>query len=126
MNVINSLIMTNSDNFPEILSEYSKDFRRIYLSGIYGHITSSGVESIVYSEEILLDEALKSPKIDRGHVKIKRTVECMLIIDPTQMVALHNWLDTKIKEYEHVFGKILTPDEIKEKIMSLKQESSEQ
>lgn len=108
-----------SQDQTEILTEYSPSFRRIFLTGIYGYISPSGVEFVVYSEQSLIDEIIKSPNLNEGKKKIKRIVECDLIIDPMQMVALHRWLGSKIKEYEHVFSGIPTPDQMNERLKSI-------
>jgi len=108
-----------SQDQTEILTEYSPSFRRIFLTGIYGYITPSGVEFVAYSEQTLIDEIIKSPNLNEGKKKIKRVVECDLIIDPMQMVAFHRWLGLKIKEYEHVFGTIPTPNQMNERLQSI-------
>ena len=110
--------MSTAERFPEIISEYSKDFRRIFLAGIYGHVSQSGLEAVVYSEETYIDEVLKTPGLNKEKVKIKRIAECNMIIDPSQMKAIHNWLGEKIEEYEHIFGDILPPDQIVKKLES--------
>lgn len=122
MNILKHLSMSDTEPVPEgiseIVSEYSKDFRRIHVNGIYGHISPSGIESIIYSEETMIDDILKSVNL-KGKIKIKRIAECYLSIDPIQMKAIHNWLGTKIIEYEKVFGKIPIGDELNTRVSAL-------
>jgi|SRR6187402_3130960 hypothetical protein len=104
----------------DIISEYSPDFRRINVTNVYGHIEPNGIEASVYSEQVLIDGVISEVPINKKKSKIKRTIECELIIDPMQIVSLHEWLGKKISEYEHVFGKIPTQKEMLERANTLK------
>ncbi len=97
---------------PEIEGEYSEHFRRIQASGFFGAVQPFGLEAVVYSvQRTSMDKVLAAEPIAPNRATIKRIVECELIIDPMQMKSLHNWLDTKIKEYEKIFGNIPSPEE---------------
>jgi hypothetical protein len=110
---------TREPKQPSVESEYSPHFRRFVASGIWGVITPVGIDATIFSEQILVDDVAKSPKLDRGTLKVKRTVEFGMIINPLQMKAIHSWLGTKIEEYEHVFGKILSQEELAKRAKSL-------
>jgi hypothetical protein len=99
-------------DIPEIQSEYSTNYRRINATGIFGGITPSGLEAIVYSEERRADRVLQSPNLSPNRIYIKRTVECELLIDPMQMKSMYRWLEEKIREYERIFGPIPSPEEV--------------
>ena len=96
----------------DIKTEYSSNYRRINSSGLYGSIRPFGLEAVVYSEEPIVDEVLGSNPIRPEKAFIKRTIECSLIIDPIQMKSIATWLNEKIKEYESVFGRIPSPEEL--------------
>ena len=97
---------------PEIESEYSPTYKRINVAGMFGGILPSGLEAIVYSEERRVAKVLQSEPLNAARATVKRTVEVELIIDPLQMKAILNWLGTKIAEYEKLFGRIPSPEEL--------------
>lgn len=97
---------------PEIRSEYSESFKRINVGGIFGGIAPSGIEVSIYSEERRIDKVLETEPLSSNRMTVKRTVEVELIIDPMQMKSIHKWLESKIKEYETVFGHIPSPEEV--------------
>jgi len=99
-------------NMPEFQAEYSDDFKRINVGGIFGGTRSSGVEATIYSEISDFSKALQSQQPNPALTIIKRKIECELIIDPQQLVSMHKWLGEKIKEYEKLFGHIPSPEEI--------------
>lgn len=97
---------------PEIKSEYSQAFRRIYAAGFVGGIVPAGLEAVVYSEMRDVGKVLETQPLSGNRTTIKRTVECELVIDPMQMKSLHKWLTVKIAEYEKLFGTIPSPEEV--------------
>jgi hypothetical protein len=48
--------------------------------------------------------------------RLKQTVECELIMDPQILKHVHKFLGEQIKKYEAVYGKILSPEEIRIKL----------
>lgn len=42
-------------------------------------------------------------------IRIKRTIECRLVLDPFTMKAVISWLARELDRYEKVYGKILEP-----------------
>jgi hypothetical protein len=97
---------------PEIYSKYSDAYRRIYVADMFGGIVPAGVEAVVYSEERDIEKALESHPVAANRTRIKRTIECELLIDPMQMKSIHKWLGLKIKEFEQAFGNIPSPEEV--------------
>lgn len=97
---------------PEIETEYSNSFKRINVAGMFGGIVAGGLEATVYSEARRAERVLETEPISPNRMRIRRTIESELIIDPMQMVAIHNWLGNKIQEYNQVFGHIPSPEEI--------------
>lgn len=97
---------------PEIKGETSPDYRRVIANGIFGHIDSLGLNAIIYSEYRIIDKALESPMLAPNRAIIKRVAEFELIMSPMQMKTTQIWLERKIKEYEALFGKIPSPEEL--------------
>ena len=101
-----------NDNLPDFKSETSQNYKIVNVGGIAGGINAGGLEAIIYSEEKVFDEALKTANVNSSRIYIKRTMELNLRIDPLALVSIHNWLGEKIKEYEKLFGKIPSPEEV--------------
>lgn len=97
---------------PEITSEYSPTFKQILVADIIGGVRPLGVSITVYSEESDFTAVLETHPISTGRVKIKRIIECELIVNPMEMKSIHDWLGIKIKQYEKTFGRIRSPEEI--------------
>lgn len=101
---------------PEIYSEYSEKFQRIHVADILGSIIPGGVDVTIYSEYSDVKQALSTHPVSPTRIKIKRVVECELIIDPMTMKNIHKWLGEKIKAYEEAFGSIPSPEEVQSKM----------
>jgi len=101
---------------PEIYSEYSDKFRRIYLADVLGNIIPGGLEVIVYSEYGDVKQALEAQPVSAARIKVKRVIECELIINPMEMKNIHKWLEGKIKAYEEAFGPIPSPEEVQSRL----------
>ena len=97
---------------PEIVSEYSDKFRRIQVSGVFGGVVAGGLEATIYSEQRDIEKVLATAQLAANLTKIKRVIECELIIDPMQMKSIHKWLGKKIGDYEELFSKIPSPEEV--------------
>lgn len=99
-------------SLPEIQTDYSQNYRRINVGGLYGSIQPVGLEAFVYSQEQIVDKVLATEPASPHRRVIKRTVECELIIDPMQMKSIQQWITQKIEEYERIFGHIPSPEEV--------------
>lgn len=97
---------------PEIESQYSPSYKRVILAGMFGGLYPGGLEAIVYSEERIADKALSTQPVSPNRMRLKRTIELELLIDPFEMKAVHGWIGQKIKEYEALFGRIVSPEEL--------------
>lgn len=104
---------------PTLEAEYSPQFRQVVASGIWGIITPLGLDATIFSEQLMVDDVAKSPKLETGTLRVKRTVEFGMVINPLQMKAIYEWLGTKIKEYEHIFGEIKSQQELAERAKTL-------
>lgn len=100
------------NDLPEIESEYSQNYRRINVSGIFGGTRPNGVEAILYSETMDIKKVLETQPLSINRTKIKRVIECELVLDPMQMKSTYKWLGDKIKDYEILFGRIPSPEEV--------------
>lgn len=97
---------------PVIESIESSDYKRIFVAGVLGSARPGGVNAIVYSERTDPVDSLKAMQPQPQRIVLRRTVECELMLDPQQLKSLHIWLGSKIKEYERLFGRIPSPEEV--------------
>lgn len=109
---------------PKIYSEYSDKFKRIYVADVLGTIMPGGLEVTVYSEESDVKEALETQPISSNQIKVKRIIECDLIINPMEMKSIHKWLGTKIEAYEKAFGPIPSPEEVQSRLKRKKDDET--
>ncbi len=110
---------------PEIDGETSPNFKRIIVDGVFGHIDSIGLQVIMYSQHSIIDKALESEPIASNRAKIKRIAECELIMSPMQLKSVCLWLEQKVKEYETLFGKIPSPEEVQARARNLNRPDSQ-
>jgi hypothetical protein len=67
-------------------------------------------------------ESFISLAIDKQ--KIKRTVECELIMSPLTLKAVHRFLGKQLEKYEATYGKLPSLEEVKSKSRKDKYEQS--
>ena len=108
----------------ELEIEVVKDvnYRTIVVNGLFGGHRPGYIEAVVYTEGTDASEALASPKPDSSKIRVRRTLQCRLVIDPIEAKRIATWLTRHISSYESAFGKIVLPEEIEEK--EQKQETS--
>jgi hypothetical protein len=97
---------------PEIEAENSPTYKRINVAGIYGGIVPGGLDAVLYSEERRIEKVLETEPLNHNRMYVKRIAEVDLILDPLQMKAVHKWIGDKIAEYEKIFGRIPSPEEL--------------
>ena len=102
-------------SLPEFTCIKHDNFRTINVNGLYGGPRMGYVEANIYSEESELTKALASPQLSMNKVEVKRTLECRLVIDPIQLKSLAMWFDKQVKDYEVLFGRIPSPEEVASK-----------
>ncbi len=100
-----------SNIIPKIIVEKHKDYRTIVVDGVFGGHKPGAFEIIVYTDELEPDEALAAVPTAKEKVKVKRTVQCRLVLSPVQAKSLEKWLSTQLQAYEKKFGKIPFPAE---------------
>ncbi|MEM2926005.1 MAG: hypothetical protein QW220_06050 [Candidatus Bathyarchaeia archaeon] len=93
--------------------EVAKDpnYRTILVNGLFGGHRPGFFEAIVYTDEMVAEDALATLRGDPSKVRIRRTLQCRLLMDPVQAKSIAKWLTGHIAEYERTFGKIPTPEE---------------
>jgi len=97
---------------PDIESKRSESYRIINVAGIFGGIRPSGVEAVIYSETQDITKVLRTQPLDPTKIIVSRIAECELVIDPVQLKSIQLWINQKVADYEKVFGKIPSPEEI--------------
>ena len=102
---------------PEIKSGTSDTHKRILVAGVFGGARSYGLEVTVYSEQGDYERVLESQPLNPARHIVRRTIEATLVIDPMQMKSIHDWLGKNMAEYERMFGKIPSPEEVRDRSM---------
>lgn len=97
---------------PEIESIYSDEYRRINVAGVVGGILVGGFEIAVYSEERRVDRVVQTQPLSPNRMKVRRTIEANLLLDPMQAKSIHEWLGQQIAKYEQIFGRIPSDEDI--------------
>lgn len=69
-------------------------------------------EVVIHSDELKATEALANADLAPERSELKRTLECRLLIDPFQAKLISNWLAKNIMEYEKLYGRIPSPEEL--------------
>jgi hypothetical protein len=93
---------------PEIVVERSPDYRTIVVNGVFGGHRPGFFEAILYTDEMVTEEALRSASTDPSRIKVKRTTQCRFVMDPIQAKAFATWLQHHITEYERDIHQIPT------------------
>jgi len=91
---------------PKVVAEKHEHYRTINVNGFYGGHRPGFFEAVVYTDEMITEEALSSIPPDSNKIKIKRTLQARLVIDPFQAKSFLKWLSEHTKQYETTFGKI--------------------
>ena len=102
---------------PEIKSATSDAHRRIVVAGVFGGARSYGLEVTVYSEQGDYERVLESQPPNPARNILRRTIETTLVLDPMQMKSIHEWLGKNMAEYERMFGRIPSPEEVRNRSM---------
>ena len=95
-----------TDKPPKIVVEKNEGFRTIEYSGVFGGPRPGIFEWIVYTDEMVAEDALDTIPPDPKKVYIKRILQCRFILPPDRAKNLAKFLNDQIKKYETTFGKI--------------------
>lgn len=103
-------------NQPKVIirTQYSDTYKNIAVSAFFAHVSDKGFEITAYVDE---DDFTPGEVPQANTVYIRRTLETRLTIPPMQMKALHDLIGKQLKDYEDIFGKIPTPEELQEKVV---------
>lgn len=94
---------------PKIAVVKDANYKTIVVSGMFGGRRPGFFEAIVYSDELVADEAVNSMTLNPEKASIKRTLQCRLYFDPITAKSILSWLNDHIAKYEGEFGKIPIP-----------------
>lgn len=97
---------------PKVQLVEHPNYRTINVSGVIGGQRPMYFEVVIHSDELKAGEALADADLAPERSEIKRTLECRLLIDPFQAKMISNWLQKNIVEYERLYGKIPSPEEL--------------
>ena len=102
-------------SLPEFSAVKHPQYRTIHVNGIFGGVRMGYMEAVVYSEESELTKALGSMQINANRAEVNRVLECRLVIDPIQLKSIAIWMNKQVEDYEKIFGRIPSPEEVANK-----------
>ena len=100
---------------PKVEISKHENYRTIIVNGVFGGHRAGYFEAVIYTDEMVADESLSTIPPDPTKVRVKRELQCRLVMDPVQAKMLMKWLAQHIEQYEKAFGKIVLPGEEKGK-----------
>ena len=106
---------------PEFEAETAPNFKKIVIDGVIGSIDSIGLNVIIYSDQRIVDKSLESEPIAFHKIKHKRVAECELVMSPIQLKSIYTWMGEKLEEYEAIFGKVPSAEELQSRLKSYEQ-----
>jgi len=106
--------MSDMESSPKITVKKDDHYRDVIVNGVFGGHRPGFFEAIVYTDEMIADDALSTLATDPRKVHIQRVIQCRLIIDPVQAKSIARWFNKHIEAYEKAFGKIVMPEEVRE------------
>lgn len=102
-------------NLPDVETKYHEQFRTFNVDGIFGGMRGMHLEAILYSDEMETEQALSTAQAQPQKTKVKRTIQSRLIIDPLEAKIIIQWLTAQINQYEKLFGRVPSPEELESK-----------
>jgi hypothetical protein len=101
---------------PKIEVTENPNYRTINVTGIFGSQHSMNFEILLYSDEWTAKEALSTSVSAPERSILKRTIETRLLISPFTTKLIAHWLNQNIAEYERIYGRIPSPEEVQSKL----------
>lgn len=107
-----------------VRNEYASTYKQIPVSAFVTTLSEKGLEMTAYVEE---EEDFKPEgTIQPGVIYVKRTLETRLAVNPLQLKLLHSLIGRQLENYEKVYGKIPTPEEVNTRIAELSKQQQPQ
>jgi len=100
---------------PKIVVQRHEGYRTIFETGIFGGGRLGYFEYVIYTDEMVPDEALTTMPPDPAKMHINRTIQCQVRLTPFEAKGLAEWLNRNLAQYEKTFGKIPTPEDLAKK-----------
>ena len=100
----------------DVVVKKSPNFATFRMSGVFGGHKPGTFEAIIYVDELMVEDALNTPNPDPSKVKIERTLQCRIVMDPVAAKTFLIWLSKHVSEYEQKYGKINLPGKLAESV----------
>jgi hypothetical protein len=99
-----------------VRNEYASTYKQIPVSAFVTTISEKGLELTAYVEE---EDFKPEGMIQPGVIYVKRMIETRLAVNPIQLKLLYTLLGRQLENYEKVYGKIPTPEEVNTRIVEM-------
>ena len=106
-----------------VRNEYASTYKQIPVSAFVTTLSEKGLEMTAYVEE---EDFKPEGTIQPGVIYVKRTLETRLAVNPLQLKLLHSLIGRQLENYEKVYGKIPTPEEVNTRIAELSKQQQPQ
>jgi len=85
------------------------NYRAITVSGAIGTSIKNNIQITIFSNDLNCNEYASDPNVQEGQIKLRRVIECKLLMDPSAARTLLNVVNSSIDNYEKAFGTIAEP-----------------
>ena len=92
----------SEDNTQEIEVKEHTNFRTINVTGVIGSSLAMRFEMILFSDHIDTSKGILSN--EKFLLKLNRTLQCRLVMDPQSAKLIAQWLNGQINAFEKQYG----------------------
>lgn len=100
---------------PDVEVSKSSTYKEIYVTGQVVNIGYNGLNLTVLHDSQSLEKALSGNEFKISKAVINREIECTLNLSPINMKAWAMMFQQNVEQYERMFGRIMSPEEVSEK-----------
>ena len=104
----------------DVRTTKSNTYKEIYVSGKISNLGYDGARLTILHETQDFSNAMAAGQFQASKAVLDRSIECTLHLSPQ---TLKDWVITlsrELKNYESMFGPIMSPQEVQQKVKELK------
>lgn len=101
---------------PDINVVQSDTYKEIDVTGQISHVNYDGMKMTVFHDSPDHKRTLRGGHFNASKMMINREIECTLNLSPLAMKIWLILLQKEVTKYEKAFGRILSPEEIAQKL----------
>ena len=101
---------------PDVSVRHSDTYKEIHVTGQISHVNYDGMKLTVFHDSPDHQNTLQGGRFNASKIVINREIECTLNLSPLAMKIWSILLQKEVAKYEKAFGRILSPEEIAQKL----------